>query len=298
MALQKPLPLHSLWGQRRVSAIPWDLLLPQAKLTVNILHQATINPKTSAWEYFNGLFDFNKTPLATVGCRVLINAKPAMRQCWDYRAKHGFYIGHALDHYRCYKLVKLETKKKVISNRVEFRHAYLQIPALSVDDKVINRLQVMAGALQNAPPPTSCHQRDAIEMLCTLLEKWKCLAPPVLQTDSRSVRAPCVSLSPTPSRVQDTTPAPNLTSNPFHALANDNDKDEPSATTWVPTPLPASVPRTPAPQARIAPLLQATPMRLVFDDITFPSKTITTPQPSTPLLPRLLATPSPIAHCT
>ena len=62
----------------------WDLLLPQAKLTVNLLHQATINPKISAWEYFNGPFDFNKTPLAPVGCRVLIHAKPAMRQSWDY----------------------------------------------------------------------------------------------------------------------------------------------------------------------------------------------------------------------
>jgi hypothetical protein len=55
----------------------WDLLLPQAKLTVNLLHQATIDPKISAWEYFNGPFDFNKTPLAPVGCRVLIHAKPA-----------------------------------------------------------------------------------------------------------------------------------------------------------------------------------------------------------------------------
>jgi hypothetical protein len=82
-----------------------------------------------------------------VGCRVLINTKPAMRKSWDYRAKQGFYIGPALDHYRCYKLVKSETKQKVISDTVEFRHAYLQIPVVSVYDKIINGLQVMAGAL-------------------------------------------------------------------------------------------------------------------------------------------------------
>jgi hypothetical protein len=46
----------------------WDLLLPQAELNVNLLCQATINPKLSAQEYFNGPFDFNKTPLAPVGC--------------------------------------------------------------------------------------------------------------------------------------------------------------------------------------------------------------------------------------
>ncbi len=111
----------------------WDLLLPQAEPTVNLLRQATINPKISAREYFNGPFDFNKTPLAPVGCRVLIHAKPVTRKSWNYRAKQGFYVGPALDHYKCYKLVKSETKQKVTSNMVEFRHAYLQIPVVLAD---------------------------------------------------------------------------------------------------------------------------------------------------------------------
>jgi hypothetical protein len=205
---------------------------------------------------------------------------------------------HWMDHCSCYELVKSETKQKVISNTVKFRHTYFQIPAVSVDDKNINGLQVMAGALQNAPPPTSCHQLHAIEMLCTLLEKWKHLAPPVLQTDSHPVCISHVSLSPMPSRVQDMTLVPNLTNNPFHALENDNDEDKPSATTWVPPPSPTSVPRTPAPQACITPLLQATPTRLVFNNIVSPSRPTTTPKPSPPPLPRVPATPSPIAHCT
>jgi hypothetical protein len=82
-----------------------------------------------------------------MGYRVLIQAKPATCKLWDYRAKHGFYLGPALDHYRCNELVKLETKQKLISNTVEFRHAYLQIPEVLADDKIINGLQVMAGAL-------------------------------------------------------------------------------------------------------------------------------------------------------
>jgi hypothetical protein len=143
----------------------WDILLPKAKLTVNLLRQATIYPKIFAWEFFNGLFDFNKTPLAPMGCRVLIHTKPVTGQSWDDRAKQGFYVGLALDHYRCYKLVESETKQKVNSETVEFRHTYLQIPAVLADDKIINGLQVMADALQNAPPPTSSNQLDAIEML-------------------------------------------------------------------------------------------------------------------------------------
>jgi hypothetical protein len=58
-----------------------------------------------------------------------------VQRSWDYRAKQGFYVGPALDDYRCYKLVKSETKQKVISDTVEFRHAYLQILAVLAIDK-------------------------------------------------------------------------------------------------------------------------------------------------------------------
>ena len=62
----------------------WDLLLPQAELTFNLLRQSILNPWISAWEYFQGRFDFNKTPLGPVDCRVLIHAKPVMRRLWDF----------------------------------------------------------------------------------------------------------------------------------------------------------------------------------------------------------------------
>jgi hypothetical protein len=62
------------------SAFPpylWDLLLLQVKLTLNLLRQALLNPRISAWEFFQGLFDFNKMLLGPVGCCILIHAKPA-----------------------------------------------------------------------------------------------------------------------------------------------------------------------------------------------------------------------------
>jgi hypothetical protein len=68
-----PLDMHCCnWAERTIytfkdhflailagvnSAFPpylWDLLLPQAKLTLSLLHQATLNPQISAWEFFKG----------------------------------------------------------------------------------------------------------------------------------------------------------------------------------------------------------------------------------------------------
>jgi hypothetical protein len=57
----------------------WDLLLPHTELTLNLLRQAMLNPRISAWEFFQGPLDFNKMPLGPVGCRVLIHAKPSTR---------------------------------------------------------------------------------------------------------------------------------------------------------------------------------------------------------------------------
>jgi hypothetical protein len=68
----------------------WDLLLPKVELILNQLRQAMLNPRISAWEFFQGPFDFDKTPLGLFGCRILIHAKLATRQSWDFHAKPGF----------------------------------------------------------------------------------------------------------------------------------------------------------------------------------------------------------------
>jgi hypothetical protein len=119
------------------SAFPpylWDLLLLQAKLTLNLLQQATLNPQISAWKIFQGPSDFNKTPLGPVGCCVLIHAKPASCRSWDFHAKNGFYIGPALESYHCFKLGNVDIKSQVFSNTVEFCHSYLSVPASSTED--------------------------------------------------------------------------------------------------------------------------------------------------------------------
>jgi hypothetical protein len=109
---------------------------------------------------------------------MLIHAKPATRRSWDFCAKEGYYIGPALDSYRCFRLVKSDTKSQVISDIVEFRHAYRTIPSPSPEDKIIHGLHIMSGTLKDAPPPTSTSQMEAIANLRDLFESWRSLSPP------------------------------------------------------------------------------------------------------------------------
>jgi hypothetical protein len=87
----------------------WDKLLPQAKITLNLLKKSRIDPRMSAYARLNGHFDFNRTPLAPPGTRVIAHEKPDQRASWDPQGVDGYYLGPALDHYRCYRV---HVKKK------------------------------------------------------------------------------------------------------------------------------------------------------------------------------------------
>ena len=57
----------------------WDRLLPQAMLTLNLLRTSRINPRLSAEEQLNGIFDFNRTPIGPLGTRVVVHEMPDTR---------------------------------------------------------------------------------------------------------------------------------------------------------------------------------------------------------------------------
>jgi hypothetical protein len=74
----------------------WDLLLPQTKVTLNLLCQSSITPSMSAWAHFHGPFNYNATPLLPLGCPVIIHNKPATCRTWDFRSSDRFYLPQAL----------------------------------------------------------------------------------------------------------------------------------------------------------------------------------------------------------
>ena len=82
----------------------WCRLLPQANITLNLLRGSRVNPKLSAYAQVHGLFDYNRTPMAPPGTFVLGHEKPTKRGTWSPHAVEAWYIGPALESYRCYKV--------------------------------------------------------------------------------------------------------------------------------------------------------------------------------------------------
>jgi len=155
----------------------WDLLLPQAEMTLNTLRQSALNPKISAWEFYNGPFDYNATPMGPLGCRVLIHKNPDVRKSWDYRGAEGWSIGTSLDHYRCQRVVDRATKAVQVADTVEFRHHYLTQPDVTPANRIVHGVQTVTKAL-TGDPATACDAHiEAIEALRAAFNKWQSPAP-------------------------------------------------------------------------------------------------------------------------
>jgi len=71
----------------KLSIAEWDRLIPQGVLTLNHLIHSRIKPNLSAFAYIYGIFDFNTTPLAPPGTRVVIHEKPSQRNSLIPRVK-------------------------------------------------------------------------------------------------------------------------------------------------------------------------------------------------------------------
>ena len=54
----------------------WCCLLQQEKIKLNLLHTARSNPKLSAHETQEGIFDFNKKSLDPTGTKVIVHGNP------------------------------------------------------------------------------------------------------------------------------------------------------------------------------------------------------------------------------
>ncbi len=79
----------------------WDEFLPQIELTLNLLCFSQRNPSRSANKEVNGHFDYNKTPIASLGTKGLVYKDPAIRTSWAPHGTDAYYIGRAPKHYRC-----------------------------------------------------------------------------------------------------------------------------------------------------------------------------------------------------
>ena len=77
----------------------WDKLLPQTILTFNVHQQSNVAPTVPAWQYVHGPVNYNKMPLALMGCAVQIHEDSEQRGTWVANTINGWYVQASPEHY-------------------------------------------------------------------------------------------------------------------------------------------------------------------------------------------------------
>ena len=126
----------------------WDRLLPQAEITINLLRQANANPTKSAYAYLCGPFDYNKMPLAPMGCRVQVHEKNDNRGTWAYHSVNGWYLFTSSENYRVHNCHIKDTRHKRLSDTIQFMHKNITKPMITQADKLMIAIQRCTNLIQ------------------------------------------------------------------------------------------------------------------------------------------------------
>jgi hypothetical protein len=123
-----------------------------------------------------GTFNYNKTSMAPPGTKVIIHEKPQQRKTWDPHGTKGWYLGPAMEHYRCHRVFTNKTKAERITDTVEFFPQYTTVPHMTTDKIAIQAAEDLIAAI-NQPitkmpiSPIGDKQMKAIRQISDLYQQ-------------------------------------------------------------------------------------------------------------------------------
>jgi hypothetical protein len=184
----------------------WDRLLPQAKITLNLLRTSRLHAQLSAAAHYHGLVDYNKTDFAPPGCKIITHEKPGKRRTWAPHGQHVYSLGPTMYHYRCQNVYISTTASDRIVDTLEFFPHNYKMPQLSSTDRLLMAAKDMTDAFQNPHPdvPFASVGNDTIAALADLAAIFKLKlqhAPPPETRASPAKVVPRPSLIPSPTQI-------------------------------------------------------------------------------------------------
>ena len=113
---------------------------------------ALLNALYKHLKHIWGIFDFNKTPMAPPGCRVVVHESPEARATYASHGVEGFYCEPAMNHYRNYNCYIPETRAMQKGITVDFFPKNVQMPKTSSRDRLAAAIENMVEVLKNPHP--------------------------------------------------------------------------------------------------------------------------------------------------
>jgi hypothetical protein len=105
----------------------WDQLTPQIQDTLNLLCASRIDPTKSAYEILNRPYNWNRYPLAPLGCKAIVYKDGNTCSSWALQGVDTWYLGPSKDHYRCDLYYIIETQAYCVSGLTELFLQHCQL---------------------------------------------------------------------------------------------------------------------------------------------------------------------------
>jgi hypothetical protein len=186
----------------------------------------------SAYASLYGNFDFNRTPIAPVGTKIVAHTNAATRTSFGAHGRTGWYIGPSLQHYRCWRCYIPETHSEVDVLKADFFPQQTPFPTFTREAYLRQTAEDMLQLLQPAEPPAIGN--PPLEFGSPMLNAYVKIADILRRAFSLPKTSPRLSLSVAP-------PAQLPTSLPSPITAT------------IPTP-PAELQRVQAPKLILSPV--------------------------------------------
>ena len=103
----------------------------------------------------------------------MVHNKSQIGKPWDFYDFYAWYVGPAMKHYQCYKVVLEKTGAEITPDTVQFKHHIAQTPKITQADKTHKATTELTKAIRNQPLKNTLQHVDTIIKLCTLLQEQK-----------------------------------------------------------------------------------------------------------------------------
>jgi hypothetical protein len=153
-----------------------------------------------AWQYVQGNFDYNKMPLAPMGCAVQLYQGSEKRTSWGANTIDGWYLQTSPQHYRCHVIHVKQTRSERVSDTVFFKTEYITQPTLTPADVITKALNDLTQALKGKYNQQGFDQIEALTKLNVILNNAPEPDPepnePTIPTEPRRVNFDKTAKSP------------------------------------------------------------------------------------------------------
>ena len=143
----------------------WDRLLPQTEITINLLRQSNATPTVSAYAHLSGPFDYNKMPLAPMGCEAQVHEKTDKRGTWAYHSVDGWYLYTSPEHYRTHACHIKSTRSERLTDTIQLKHKRITNPTITQTDKIMIALADCVKALRGESNHKATQEMRELEQL-------------------------------------------------------------------------------------------------------------------------------------